>query len=717
MKKLNVGAGGRLAILVGAASLAASAAKAETAASPPAPEGGYAVEGVVVTAQRYSSVLERTPITISVLGSEALEAAHIDSSTDLQLAVPGFVLSSNIVQGQAYLRGIGTDIASISADPSVAFILDGVYLPRLSTALQDLYDVERVEVVKGPQGTLYGRNATGGVVAITSKTPTRTLEGSADALYGNFNQQRFRATLSGPLGDTVAGRITVVRRSRNGFVEDPIHNRGIDNVDDWAGRGMLSVQMGESASLLLSADATRSRGAPSSAVHIISATAPALFFGGTRLSDPYTVNQTFANRVDNDQSGVSAKVNWDLGSVDFTSITAYRRSKFLLLLDLDGTEANWFKHDVDTQHSRTFSQEFQFSGSGEHLQWVAGAYYFNEDSDATYNLFLPLAGVNLRPEATNETRAAAIFGQGTWSFSDAFKATVGLRYSRETKTATVNQFFNNALAGSFSGKRTWDAFTPKFGLEFHPNESTMFFASITRGFKSGGFNSTAIQSPQEFQPEYVWAYEAGVKAVVLEGRARLGLTAFHYDYTDLQVNKYDAVNIVTLENAASAKINGLEAEVAARPTDRWNVNASVTLLDATYDNFLSVDPDNPGPGPISLKGNLLVRTPRTSFSVSTDYTLPLPDKLELTGRVSYYYRSRMYFTPFNATGVSQAGFGLVNASLELASTDGPWRVSAFVKNLGDTFYHQEIARSANIVGTIGWPGEPRTFGVEFGVKF
>jgi len=701
-------------LLAGAAVAAATAASAQT----PAKAGSEStVEGIVVTAQRYESVLERTPIAIAVLGSDALEAANIDTSMDLTLAVPGFVLSSNIVQGQAYLRGIGTDISSISADPSVAFILDGVYLPRLSTAQQDLFDVQRVEVVKGPQGTLYGRNAPGGVVAITSKTPSSVFEGSADVLLGNYDQQRFRATISGPLSDTVGARLSVLRRARDGFVYDPIGKRSIDNADDWAARAMMSFQVGDNGLVLLSADSTVSRGAPSSAVRIISATAPALSFGGTVLADRFKTNQNFPNQVNNDQSGVSAKVSWTAGDVEIESITAYRQSNFKLVLDLDGTEANWFTHNPDLQRSKTFSQEIQFTGTTDRLKWLAGAYFFGEDASASYNLFLPLAGVNIRPEATNETRAYAVFGQGTWSFTERLKGTVGLRYSRETKDADVVQFTNNVQTGAFAGDRSWEAFTPKFGLEFQATDSTLLYGSATRGFKSGGFNSTAIQTPQAFQPEYVWAYETGLRSVMADGRARLSLTAFYYDYADLQVNKYDAVNIVTLENAASAKIKGFEAELATKPTDRWNLTAAVTLLDATYDKFSSVDPDNGAAGLVRFTGNQLVRTPKTSASVTTDYTFDLGGDLELTTRASYAYRSRIYFTPFNAAEVSQKAFGVVNASVELAPRNGPWRASLFVKNLGDSFYYQEIARSRNIVGTIGWPGDPQTYGVEFGVKF
>jgi iron complex outermembrane receptor protein len=687
------------------------------AADTAAPDAADGEETVYVTAQRYTTALQRTPIAMSVLSGERLTESGINNTSDLALHTPGFVLTTNIVQGQAYIRGIGTDIASISADTSVAFMLDGVYLPRLSTSLQDFFDVDRVEVLKGPQGTLYGRNATGGVVNIVSELPSQTFGAKADILFGNYNQQRYRASVTGPLTDTVSARLTLIRRSRDGYVDNLLTGDDVDNVDNWAGRAMLLWQPNEDLDILLSGDISDDGGAPSSSVRIVSDTAPAILFGGTVLPDPYDVYLNFKPSVDNKQSGGSAKVTWRMGDLTFTSLTAARQSKFKLVLDLDGTEVNWFTHDPDIQHSDTFSQEFQLSGTSGNLEWVAGLFYFREEADSSYNLFLPLVGVNVRPEATNTTNAYAAFAQASYAVTDSVKLTAGARYSYEEKDASVDSFFNNALVGSFDGSDNWNAFTPKFGIEYYPDDDSMLYVSATRGFKSGGFNSTAIQDPQGFEPEYIWAYEAGYKGSLADGRVKLNLAAFYYDYTDLQVNKYTSGSLVTLENAASATVKGIEADISARVTDYWNIGGSIAWLDATYDDFDSVDPDAPAAGLADLSGNQLVRAPKLSFNLNTDVRIPLGESWDLVARTEYSYRSKIYFTPFNNPEVAQDGFGLWDASLTFEPREGDWHVRLFVKNITEEFYYQEMARSASIVGTIGWPGEPRTFGIEFGVDY
>lgn len=677
---------------------------------------GDGIETVTVTASKRTTDLQSTPMAISVLSGDQLDAQQINTTNDLQLHVPGFVMSTNVIQGEAYIRGIGTDISSISADPSVAFMIDGVYLPRLSTSLQDLYDVERVEVLKGPQGTLYGRDATGGVVNIITKLPSDTLEADADALFGNYGEQRYRVSVSGPLSDGVAARISAVRHVRDGYVDNLELGGTVDPQDTWAARGSIEIQPGHGIDIVLSADYSNDRGAPSSAVYVLSNDAPALFFGGTVTSNPYKIYENLQNKIRNEQGGVSGKLTWDLGDVVFSSLTAYRDSQYNLLLDLDGTEVNWFIHDPDTQSSNTVSQEFQLaSKSGGNLDWLAGFYFFHENADSNYNLFLPLFSVNVNPVGTNITNAYAVYGEGTYHVTEKFSLTAGLRYSDEQKSATVvSQSYGVPLA-SFSGSKSWNAVTPKFGAQYQLDSSVMLYASATRGFKSGGFNSTAIQTPQDFDPEYVWSYEAGMKSTLMDGKLLFNVDGFYYDYTDLQVNKYDAVNIVTLENAAKATIKGLEVEAAFKPIRQLTLSANLSFLDPTYDQFTSVDPDNGAAGPIDLSGNQLVRAPKFTANLSAQYSEEIASLGTLTGRTSYFYRSRIYFTPFNSPGVSQEGFGLWNASLQFDTEDGRWSVTGYINNIGNKLYYQEMARSASIVGTIGWPGVPRTFGASIAV--
>jgi iron complex outermembrane receptor protein len=624
-------------------------------------------------------------------------------------------MSSNTVQGEAYIRGIGTDIASIGADPSVAFLLDGVYLPRLSTAMQDLYDVDRVEILEGPQGTLYGRNATGGVVNIISQLPTSDFTYKADAIYGNYNEQVYRASVSGPLdgSDDLTGRFTFARQSHDGYVENLTTGGSIDSVNDWASRGILRYQPSSKLDIVLSADLSWDGGSPATAVQVLSNDSPAvLFFGGIVPNNPYKTTENSPSEVDNTQGGVSAKVSWDLGGMKLTSLSAVRFSHVDVAFDSDGTNANFLNTEA-VQDSKTASEDLQLtSGPGLPLDWIIGLSYFNESASSDYNVNAPLLGLNINPLATNVTNAYAAYAQGTYNLLDNLQVTAGLRYSYEIKHSTLDELASGVSAGAFVGSKGWNALTPKFGVQYFPTEQTMLYASATRGFKSGGFNSTALQTPQGFSPEYVWSYEAGIKNTFFDQHLRLNADAFYYDYSDLQVNVFNAASITTIENAAKATVEGLELEADAIPIDGWTLGANMSFLDPKYDNYVSVNPDDPGAGPINLQGNTMVRAPKFTTDLSSEYTTPLSDMGSLTGRIEYFYRSRVYFTPYDEIGVSQPGYGLWNARLTYDFSSHPWSLSLFVNNLANQIYYQEKARTPGLVGTLGWVGDPRTFGVE-----
>lgn len=674
------------------------------------------IETVTVTASKRKTNLQTTPLAIDVVTGSELNAAQINTTSALQFQVPSFVMSTNVIQGEVYIRGIGTDISSIAADPSVAVMVDGIYQPRLSSSLQDLYDVARVEVLKGPQGTLYGRNATGGVINIITKPPSDTFGLDADVLYGSYNDQRYRVSVTGPLNKYISGRLSVIHHTRDGYVKNLYLGGTVDPLNTWAGRGSLRIQPSSAVDITLRADYSADKGAPASAINVLSKDAPALFFGGTVTNNPYAIYENLRNKVNNEQYGFSGTLSWKVGTSIFKSITAYQHSKFNLILDLDGTQVNWFIHDPDLQSSNTFSQEFRLaSDQAGPINWLLGAYYFHEYATSSYNLFLPLFSVNVNPIADLHTNAYALYGEATYHLTSKLGATFGIRYSDEHKQTRVLEESYGAVTGSFAGSKGWNALTPKLSIKYTPSSNMMLYASATRGFKSGGFNSTAIQTPQSFNPEFVWSYETGVKSTFWDDRALFDADAFYYDYSNLQVNKYDSVNIVSIENAARATIKGFEVKSEIMPVSALTLSANLSVLDATYDKFQTVNPDNPGLGPVSLKGNMLVRAPKFSANVGAQYEIPLEAMGSLTLRANYFYRSRIYFTPFNDPKVSQGGFGLWNMSVEFDNSDGRWSISAFVKNLTNQLYYQEESRSASIVGTIGWPGTPRTFGIDLAV--
>ncbi len=674
------------------------------------------VATIVVTAERRAENLQRAPIAVANFSGAQLSAAGVDTTTDLQLHTPGLVISSNTIQSEVYIRGIGTDIASIAADPSVAFLMDGVYLPRLSSAMQDLYDIDRVEVIKGPQGTLYGRNATGGVVNIISELPSDRFSVKADALYGNYDQQRYRLTVSGPLGSDFSARVSLLRHSDDGFVKDLFTGSRLDKLDDWAGRATLRYRHGP-LDVILSADVSSEGGSPNTVARVISGDAPVVLFGGKVAADPYQTYINSPSKTANVDAGASAKVIYDLGGMTLTSLTAFRQSHVHIKFDSDATQVDFVNLSAG-EVSKSYSEDLQLTSEpSKSLDWIAGLYLYREDADSNYTVNLPLFGLNINPVATERTNAIAVYGQGTYHLGDKFRLTAGLRYSDEKKDATLNDLSSGVSVGTFAGSKSWSAFTPKFGVEYLPTEQVTLYATVTRGFKSGGFNSTALQTPQGFNPEYVWSYEAGLKSTLLDNHLRFNADGFYYDYSNLQVNVFNSSSIVTVENAARATIKGLEFETEAVPIRGFTLAANVTLLDAKYGQYISVNPDNPGVGPVNLDGNTMVRAPKFSAGVSGEYAAPIGELGTLTSRVEYFYRSRIFYSPYDLPGVSQAGFGEWNARLAFVPKDKPWHVAAFIKNIGNTLYYQEEARTAGLTGTIGWVGDPRTYGLEVGVSY
>ncbi len=523
--------------------------------------------------------------------------------------------------------------------------------------------------------------------------------------------------MSGPLDadDTLTGRLSLVEHSHDGFVDNLTTGGRVNSLKDWAGRGIVRYQPTEDLSVTLSADFSADGGSPGTSVRVLSADAPALFFGAVVPADPYKTTENYPEKVDNSQGGASAKVVWNLGETTLTALSAYRYSNFFVSFDSDGTNLDFVNLHA-RQKSNTLSQDLQLtSNPGSRFDWILGLSFFHENANSNYLVNVPPVAASINPIATNNTDAYAAYAQGTYHLLDDLQLTAGLRYSYEHKDATLVEYFSGALAGNFVGGKGWGALTPKFGIQYLPTDDVMVYASATRGFKSGGFNSTALQNPQGFNPEYVWSYESGVKSTFFDKRLRLNADVFYYDYKNLQVNVFNSTSITTLENAASATIKGLELEADAVPVDGWTLGSSFSFLEPKYGNYVSVNPDNPGVGPVNLHGNTMVRAPKFSMNLSSEYTMPVSDAGAATGRVEYFYRSRVYFSPYDLQGVSQAGYGLWNARLTFDSATGPWSVSAFVNNLTNQAYYQERARTAGLTGTIGWVGDPRTFGIEIGI--
>lgn len=668
------------------------------------------IDEVLVTAEKREVNVQRTAVSVAAYTSQHLERSVIEDIYDIGLQTPGLIVNQEIV-GKIYIRGIGTENLTIGGDPGVPVHVDGVYLARTSAANLDLYDVERVEVLRGPQGTLYGRNATGGSINIISKAPTNDFYARLDAQYGNHDRFRIGGTLSGPIiEDKVLFRASFVKSDRDGFTPNLFNGEDLDDEDLVMGRMRLKFLVSDDVTFDLIGEFSLddSKPAPFKQLEF-----SPLFEGLLGAFDPpglRPVSQDSPVTQEQDQWGVTGILNWDLGSTVLTSVSAFRSTEFMAQFDGDAVDI-LFQNFSDTSDSEQFSQEIRLASDGwDRFDWMIGAYYFHDDAMTSIFIPIPGFGFDILHNADMKTDAFAFFGQVTYRATDRLSFTVGLRYSNEDKEASQFSDFGFMPPLMQDLNEDSDALTPRFAIEFFASEDVLLYASVTRGFKSGGFTFNGFQS--NFRPEFVWAYEGGVKSQFLDGRLQANVSAFYYDYTDLQVSKLqNQAGVIT--NAADATIYGGELEVIVQPWEYFSLNAGLAYLHAEFDQFLTEDPSNPALGEIDLAGNRLTRSPRFTANLGAEFIYPVSNLGEISLRADYQYQSKSFFTPFNRALSQQDSFDLFNARLAFRSASEQWQIAVFVKNAFNEEYFLNILESAVEAGKPeGFLASPRTYGVQ-----
>lgn len=741
---------------------------------------------VVVTAEKRASTVQDTPISITALSGAELAGQGLVSTDALANVTPGLTIQKEVI-GKVVIRGVGTENYTVGSDPGVAIHQDGVYIARSSVSMFDFFDTNRIEVLRGPQGTLYGRNATGGVINILSNEPTSTFGGYAKLDAGNYNKHRIEAVINGPLGDAVQARLSVLYAKRDGYMTNIFPGlparpadtetgfpgvpaitsaaaRGVDQLDNQdllSVRGQLRFALADNVSLLVSGQLTRDKSLPPGMKYFDKSSAYwfNLFGPDQNIPNLRTVAQDFSNLIPGtnrsipsvgnaDQNSVSAKLTWDIGDLTFTSLTAYRKTDFSWLDDGDGYD-QFFVNYFQTDNSKQVTQEFQLSnGSKNKLNWIVGAYYLNEKSTTFMGIPFMYLGPNpaapyLLWDGESNTKAYALFGQGTFALTDALRATAGLRFNKERKDGSLvyNPFgFLGASPPAESLAGDWNSVTPKLGLDYDFAKGVMGYASVTRGFKSGGFNLLAVQEP--YSPESLWAYETGLKTKSAGGRLIANFSLFYYRYTNMQVGK--VVNLsAQVANAGKATIKGGEIELRAAPGAGFEINAGLALLDAKYGEFVTEDPGFTGiptasgalgcgsqvgapsvpPAAnrtVSLAGCELPRSPKAQGNLGIQWSTAVGGG-ELRLRTDYAYRGKQYFTQFNREAVSQEGYGTIGARASFSAPGDRWSVTVYGDNLSNKDYFTTVLESGVAAPGSVVPqailGAPRTFGVSLNAKF
>ena len=709
------------------------------------------LEEIVVTAQKRGENLQNVPIAITALTPAALDKSGITDTADLQAAVPGLVFSNFLGDGQPYLRGIGNESLTLGTDSSVSTYVDGVYMARMGGAVQELYDVERVEVVKGPQGTLFGRNSVGGSINIVNRKPQPEFSVDADVTVGNNSLGKGRAAINVPLTDTLFARASIITYQQDGFFKNLNTPGNIDalpagfggdallkdkygGIDINAGRLALRWLATDDTEVTLAVDSSDDRTIHGTAVHSLSEyPSPAVDYcrgapfpcptdegavPGRRTNDPFKNYLNALPREQTKQSGIVGTVLSDFGPVRLTSISAYRSYSHQDFFDLDATDYyDSLQHDYTD--SDTFTQEFQFASTATGpLEWVAGIYFLSDKARQNDRVALAAGAQIVDFQSHLKTTAWAAFAQGSYNITDTVRFTLGGRFNTEEKDVTVDHnalLFNSLfipLTQAHNAK-TWSKFTPKLGFDWHVNDQVMLYISAQEGFKSGGYNTISTDpNTYEFQPEEIKAYEAGVKSTFLDNRLRANASVFYYDYKDLQVSQYDATAVV-ITNAAAAKIKGVDVDVSIVPIDALEFKFAAEYLDGTFDSFHTYDPDNPDGGLQDLSGNTLPRAPKFSYTTSANFSQGLSSDYLLDWFLEYARTDQVYYSPFNQPYIEQPAFGLLSARLTASRRDGRLSVSLWGKNLTDEVWYQHVIRNTSFVGAIGSPATPRTYGLTF----
>ena len=644
------------------------------------------LEEIVVTAAKRETSLQDTPIAITALTGDVLDAFNIQNGHDMLSSVIGLEGTLSAGNLAIAIRGVNSENTNVTSDPTVAFHMDGVFRGRQSGGLALFHDLERVETLKGPQGTLYGRNATAGSINVITRKPVHNTEGSFEVLAGNYNRLGVRGVLNAPLvDDKLAVRFSFVDEDREGYFNNgpEIENPYGDSVES-AYRLHALITPNDRLSVLLTAD-HQGRGGTGQGTNVLRGADDVL---ATDLPNPHTAFQNREGFRDDSFRTLKVEVNYSYDFADLSYIGAHYESDVNFGLDFDRSDLAMDPLDIQNG-SEQMSHEIRLASNGDGpLEWLAGLYSLDEDASRFVQLGIARFGVISETDTPNyNVQSVAVFGQGTYSISDSFRITAGLRYSGDEKAQTDTVYNRSSRFGTsmitVSNSGSWDSTDWTLGFDWNPVEDSMVYAKIGTGFKAGAFNvanPTFNVLESTFRPEEILAYQIGHKSNLMDNRMQINSEFFVYDYTDLQVTQRDDDQSVT-RNAAAADIIGFETELVALPTDALRVTLGVGYLDATFGQFTQVSPWTGEE--IDLAGSGLVKSPKWSVNASLDYVFDLANGWQLIPRIRTAYRSDMKLLPFDEPGSLVPSRAVTDASIDLASADDRLRIRLYANNISD----------------------------------
>jgi len=726
---------------------------------------------IIVTAQKREERLQDVPISVSVVQGEAIASMGVRNLEEISTSTPSLLINQSPSQTGIYIRAVGSGTNNTGFEQSVGMFVDGVYMSKPRLLQQPFFDIDRVEVIKGPQNVLFGKNTTAGAINITTASPTGEFEGRVAALYGDDGEYQVDGMLSGPITDTLGARVAIRASGMNGYLRDSFRDIDAPHIRDLAARATIVYRPTDSLDVMLKGQFVRSRldgGIPV----IASQLTPALFATLRAIDPELSTNLKDQQRsidaggtpngnefLDLDGQVVSLSIGYDINDWTLTSLSAYAGYKYGQATDADFTANPNVQIALNTSSKyEQFSQEFRVqSPVGKPLEVMVGTYY--QYSDTKFENWDPCFNFAFFPPARGPVSACALLGfsqvqktssafiRGTWNITDALKMTGGVRFTHERKVASGSLIATELdlvtptttpadLAGlaafgyvahvNARQRRTESDWSPSVNIQYNIAPDIMAYASYSKGNKSGGFNALETRGNAanfQFEGERVEAFEFGTKMRYFGGRATTNIAVFFSNFTDLQVSLFNGLTFDV--GNADAKVNGVEADFAFRVTDNLRLNASAVYLDANYTEF----PQGPcrsgqtaAQGCVAgfqdLSGTKLQYSAKWQGTLGADYEQPIGRSLVAKAHVDLFYSSTVNLAPDNDPRTIQGKYALINARFALATDDEKWEIAVLGKNLTNVFikgFEQDLPGAAGSFFAHIQRG--RAFSVQGTVKF
>lgn len=711
--------------------------------------GSIQLDEVVITAERREESLQRSALAVSVASGEDIERAGVTRAEDLSRLAPALTLNSGgAITTQLFMRGVGNYNGNAYFEQAISFNYDGVHISRAGGVNGLFYDLQRVEILKGPQGTLYGRNATGGAVNVLPNRPTFEFEGGVGADIGSYDLMKFDGFVNLPLmSDRAALRLAFQTVRRDGYFDD-----GLGDDESDAVRAMLRLEPTESLSINIGADYAKlggrgagatlftTREAQFDGLHTPQVIAVYRSFNFPEVGRSPISGESWTEFVDNEWGGIHATIDWRTPIGRLTLIPAYRHGEqdyFFTNIGFNGRV-----RETDKSHSL---EARLGSNADQRLRYVLGAYWFQEDisADQYYNQVINAT----RQIFELDTETWALFGQATFDVTDSLRLVGGLRYTEEEKTQSGTTYTVIQAPGIFRGMTvpirtpgsgSWDNTSGKVGVEWDVAEASLIYANVATGFKAGGFyNATP---PNAFDPETLTAYTIGSKNRFFENRLQLNIEAFYWEYKDQQVSylgqRADGQVLALQENVGKSTIQGVEVEAQFLMAKNTLITGSVQYNDAVYDDFVYNLVNFNGPaaarsrtgcpitGPtngilyrVDCSGFQVPQAPKWNISAGIEQTFPLSTGARIVADIRTNYRSERYLSFDFLPNIAEGDTTRTDASVTYFSPEDRWSVSAYVRNIEDdavkmnAFQHPFLPIAAGVLEA------PRTYGVRLRANF